>query len=46
MNYRSLQHLTLELYDYVNWYNKHRTYGTLDYMSPVDYKRQALIKAV
>lgn len=46
MNFQSLQHLTLELYDYVNWYNKHRIHGTLGYMSPVNYKRKALKKVV
>ena len=46
MNLQSLQHLELELYDYVNWYNKHRIHGTLGYMSPVDYRRLALKKAV
>ncbi|MCM3342069.1 IS3 family transposase [Paenibacillus sp. MER TA 81-3] len=46
MNFQSLQHLELELYDYVNWYNKHRIHGTLSYMSPVDYRRLALKKAV
>ena len=46
MNFQSLQHLTLELSDYVNWYNRHRIHGTLGYMSPVDYRRSALKKAV
>ncbi|WP_353961236.1 IS3 family transposase [Paenibacillus sp. S-12] len=39
MNFHSLQHLKLELNDYVNWYNKHRFHGTLGYMSPVDYRK-------
>jgi transposase InsO family protein len=46
MNFQSLIHLELELYDYVNGYNKHRIHGTLSYMSPIDYRRLALKKAV
>jgi len=46
MNFHSLHHLELELYDYVNWFNKHRIHGTLGYMSPVDYRRLSLKKAV
>ncbi|WP_411829075.1 IS3 family transposase [Paenibacillus apiarius] len=46
MNFQSLQHLTLELSDYVNWYNRHHIHGTLGYMSPADYRRSALKKAV
>ncbi len=32
MNFQSLRHLELELYDYVNGFNKHRIHGTLDYI--------------
>ncbi|BFH10943.1 hypothetical protein J6TS7_25990 [Paenibacillus dendritiformis] len=46
INFQSLQHLELELYDCVNWYNRHRIHGTLGYMSPVDYSRLVLKKAV
>ncbi|MFB5267684.1 IS3 family transposase, partial [Paenibacillus enshidis] len=34
------------LYDYVNWFNKHRIHGTLGYMTPVQYRQEALKKAV
>jgi putative transposase len=46
MNFHSLQHLELELYDYVNWYNKHRLHGTLGYLSPVAFRQAALKKVV
>ncbi|WP_209850626.1 IS3 family transposase [Paenibacillus sediminis] len=42
MNFQSLYHLKLELYDYVNWSNKHRIQGTLGYMTPVQYKAASL----
>ncbi len=44
MTFQSLRHLELELYDYVNWFNKHRIHGTLDYMTPVQYRQEALKK--
>lgn len=34
----SFQH-ELELFDYVNWFNNIRIHGSLDYQSPVEYKR-------
>ncbi|MCY9750239.1 IS3 family transposase, partial [Paenibacillus larvae] len=40
------QHLILELNDYINWYNRHRIHGTLGYMSPINYRRLSLKKAV
>jgi transposase InsO family protein len=46
MNFQSLRHLELELYDYVNWFNKHRIHGTLGYMTPVQYRHAALKKVV
>ena len=45
-NFHSLKHLELELYDYINWFNKHRIHGTLGYMTPVQYRQHALIKVV
>ncbi len=42
MSFQSLRHLELELYDYVNWFNKHRIHGTLGYMTPVQYRHAAL----
>nr|WP_138224600.1 IS3 family transposase [Paenibacillus algicola] len=46
MSFQSLHHLKLELYDYVNWFNKHRVHGSLGYMTPVQYKAAALKKVV
>ncbi len=46
MNFQSLRHLELELYDYVNWFNKYRIHGTLGYMTPVQYRQEALKKIV
>ncbi|WP_218158276.1 IS3 family transposase, partial [Paenibacillus algorifonticola] len=46
MNFQSLGHLELELYDYVHWFNQHRIHGTLGYMTPVQYRLTALKKVV
>ncbi len=46
MSFQSLHHLELELYDYVNWFNKHRIHGTLGYLTPIQYRLTALKKAV
>ena len=46
MKFDSLEYLTLECSDYVNWYNKLRIHGTLGYVSPIDYKQSSLKKAV
>jgi transposase InsO family protein len=46
MEFQSFHHLEIELYDYVNWFNKHRIHGTLGYMTPVQYRQEALKKAV
>ncbi|MGG0741571.1 transposase, partial [Niallia taxi] len=46
IKFDSLEHLTLEFSDYVNWYNKLRIHGTLGYVSPIDYKQSSLKKAV
>ena len=34
----SLEHLNAQLADYVNWFNNKRIHGTLNYMSPVEYR--------
>ena len=34
----SLSSLQLELCDYVNWYNKKRIHGSLNYMTPTEYR--------
>ncbi|MDU2241951.1 MAG: IS3 family transposase [Paenibacillus sp.] len=46
MDFQNLLHLKFELYDYVNWFTKHRIRGTLDYMTPVQYRQEALKKVV
>ena len=46
MKFHSLYHLELELYDYVNWFNNHRIHGTLGYLTPVQFRNQALKKVV
>ena len=40
MEFRDLEHLWLELADYVNWYNNHRLHGSLDYLTPMEYKEK------
>jgi transposase InsO family protein len=42
MNFNTLEELSLELFDYVNWYNNMRTHSTLGYLSPVTYRNEAL----
>ncbi|KIL77066.1 Mobile element protein [Bacillus badius] len=46
IKFDSLEYLTLEFSDYVNWFNKLRIHGTLDYLSPIEYKRASLKKVV
>jgi transposase InsO family protein len=46
MTFDSLEHLTIESRDYVNWFNKVRIHGTLGYVSPVEYKLSHLKKAI
>lgn len=36
--FHSLDHLKLELFDYVNWYNNIRIHSSLDYLPPSIYK--------
>lgn len=36
--FSSFEELERELFDYVNWYNNHRIHGSLDYMTPIEYK--------
>ena len=40
--FTSLDHLTLELSDYINWFNKFRIHGTLGYKSPLDFRLQTI----
>lgn len=43
--FKSLKDLELELFDYIHWYNNIRSHSTLDYLSPINYKKQ-FIKSV
>ncbi len=46
MSFHSLHHLEVELYDFINWFNKHRIHGTLGYLTPVQFRQQALKNVV
>lgn len=37
-NFEDLEQLKLKLFEYVNWYNNVRIHGSLNYMTPKDYK--------
>ena len=45
-NFTSLEELARELQDYVHWFNHVRIHGTLDYMSPIQYKMKHFKKTV
>ena len=36
--FESFEELEIELFDYVNWYNNFRIHGSLDYLTPVEYR--------
>ena len=38
--FETQRELDIKLNDYVNWFNYHRIHGSLEYLSPVDYKLQ------
>lgn len=44
--FASLEHLKIELFDYVNWYNNIRIHSSLDYLTPVEYRYLNLKKIV
>jgi transposase InsO family protein len=44
--FASLKELELELFDYVNWYNNCRIHGSLDYQTPVEYRKNESEKKV
>ncbi|MDF9842552.1 MULTISPECIES: IS3 family transposase [unclassified Paenibacillus] len=46
MEFHSLRHWEIELYDYINWFNKHRIHGTLGCLTPIKYHQEALKKVV
>lgn len=37
--FSSLEELSVLLYDYVHWYNYDRIHGTINYLSPIQYRR-------
>lgn len=41
-NFDSLLHLRQELTEYVNWFNKDRMHGSLNYLTPVEFRQQTL----
>ena len=43
-NFESLEQLNIELADYVHWFNHIRIHGSLNYMTPVQYRLQTLLK--
>ncbi|NPC91926.1 IS3 family transposase [Bacillus sp. WMMC1349] len=45
-NFESLEELQREFTDYVHWFNHLRIHGTLDDLSPVEYKLIHLKKTV
>ncbi len=44
--FKSLDHLKLELFDHVNWYNNIRLHSSLGYLPPTTYKYSHLNKVV
>jgi transposase InsO family protein len=46
MTFNSLEQLTIEFRDYVNWFNKFRIHGILGYVSPEEYKQSHLKEVV
>ena len=40
--FESFEELETELFDYVNWYNNFRIHSSLNYLTPVEYKKVSL----
>lgn len=40
--FKSFEELEIELFDYVNWYNNIRIHGSLNYLTPIQYKKVSL----
>ena len=36
----TLNQLELKLFDYINWYNNVRIHGSLNYQTPINYRKQ------
>lgn len=45
-SFDDLYRLRLELADYVNWFNNHRIHSSLDYLTPVKFRRNTLKNVV
>ncbi|MEH6945314.1 IS3 family transposase, partial [Bacillus sp. JJ722] len=45
-HFLTLEQLSLELFDYVNWYNNIRLHSSLGYLSPSEFRKSALKKVV
>jgi len=45
-NFETLNYLKYQLADYVNWFNNHRIYSSLGYLTPDQYKNNNLKKVV
>jgi len=40
--FENFEELEIELFDYVNWYNNIRIHGSLNYLTPIEYKKVSL----
>ena len=40
--FESFEELETELFDYVNWYNNFRIHSSINYLTPVEYKKVSL----
>ena len=40
--FNSFEELEIELFDYVNWYNNIRIHSSLNYLTPIEYKKVSL----
>ena len=45
-SFESLEHLQIELQQYVYWFNNKRIHGTLGYKTPMEFKQQIRLKTV
>jgi transposase InsO family protein len=42
-HFNTLKQLEVELFDYINWWNNHRLHGYLNYMTPIEFKKQQIL---
>jgi len=43
MKFDTLEQLDLELFDYINWYNRQRLHGSLGYKTPIEMRKENYI---